>query len=140
MITMNDLSHQPLPLDLASWELMTAKQAEEAARLHRIACEEQVITLVGLKPEGTQTVKTDYFKVATVQSLTRSLTPDGEALIEAEGIPIFDQVVRYRPEVSVSGLKALATANPAAYARVIKAIVTKPGKPAVKVEPIEGVA
>ena len=137
---MNDLSHQPLPLDLAAWELMTAKQAEEAARQHRIDCEEQVIALVGLKPEGTQTVKTSYFKVATVAGLSRSLAPGGEALIEAEGIPIFDQVVRYRPEVSVSGLKALATANPAAYGRIIKAIITKPSKPVVKVEPIAGVA
>ena len=119
---------------------MTAKQAEEAARLHRIECEEKLIEIVGLKPEGTQVQKTPYFKVSTVQSLSRSLTPDGEALIEAEGIPIFDQVVRYRPEVSVTGLKALATSNPAVYARVIKAIITKPGKPSVKVELLEEAA
>lgn len=137
---MNDLSHQPLPLDLAAWELMTAKQAEEAARLHRIACEEKVIALVGLKDEGTTSVKTDYFKVATVAGLYRSLAPGGEDLIEQEGTAIMDQIIHYRPEVSVSGLKALATANPAAYGRIIKAIITKSGKPAVKVEPIEGVA
>lgn len=138
---MNDLTApQPAPLDLASWELMTAKQAEEAARLHRIECEEKVIELVGLKPEGTTSIKTDYFKVATVAGLYRSLAPGGEDLIEKEGTAIMDQIIHYRPEVSVSGLKALATANPAAYGRIIKAIITKPGKPAVKVEPIEGVA
>ena len=134
------MANQPAPIDLAAWQLMTAKQAEEAARLHRIECEEKLIEIVGLKPEGTQVQKTPYFKVSTVQSLSRSLTPDGEALIEAEGIPIFDQVVRYRPEVSVTGLKALATSNPAVYARVIKAIITKPGKPSVKVELLEEAA
>ena len=131
---------QPAPIDLAAWQLVNAKQAEEAARLHRIECEEKLIELVGLKPEGTQVAKTPYFKISTVQSLTRSLTPEGEALIEAEGIPIFDQVVRYRPEVSVTGLKALATSNPAVYARVIKAIITKPSKPSVKVELLEDAA
>ena len=131
---------QPAPIDLAAWQLMNAKQAEKDAIAHRIECEQAVIELVGLKPEGTQVAKTPYFKVSTVQSLTRSLTPEGEALIEAEGIPIFDQVVRYRPEVSVSGLKALATSNPAVYARVIKAIITKPSKPSVKVELLEEAA
>lgn len=131
---------QPAPIDLAAWQLMTAKQDLEKARQHLIECEQAVIELVGLKPEGTQVQKTPYFKVSTVQSLTRSLTPDGEALIEAEGIPIFDQIVRYRPEVSVTGLKSLATSNPAVYARVIKAIITKPGKPSVKVELLEEAA
>ena len=131
---------QPAPLDLAAWQLVNAKQAEDAARQHRIECEEKLIELVGLKPEGTQTQKTPYFKVSTVQSLSRTLTPDGEELIEAEGIPIFDMIVRYRPEVSVTGLKALATNDPAVYARVIKAIITKPGKPSVKVELLEEAA
>ena len=131
---------QPSPIDLAAWQLVNAIQSEKDARQHRIECEQAVIDLVGLKPEGTQVAKTPYFKVSTVQSLTRSLTPDGEALIEAEGIPIFDQVVRYRPEVSVTGLKALATSNPAVYARVIKAIITKPSKPSVKVELLEEAA
>ena len=138
---MNDLTApQPAPLDLASWELMTAKQAEEAARLHRIECEEKVIELVGLKPEGTTSIKTDYFKVATVAGLYRSLAPGGEDLIEKEGTAIMDQVIHYRPEVSVSGLKALAATNPDAYGRVLKAIVSKPAKPAVKVELLEEAA
>lgn len=131
---------QPAPIDLAAWQLLQDKQDEEKARQKRIASEDALIALVGLKTEGTQVQKTPYFKVSTVQSLTRTLTPDGEDLIEQEGTAILDQIVRYRPEVSVSGLKALATSNPAVYARVIKAIVTKPGKPSVRVELLEEAA
>jgi hypothetical protein len=42
-----------------------------------------------------------------------------------------------KPEVSVSELKRLATANPDAYRLARSAIVTKPSKPSVKVEHIE---
>ena len=123
-------------LNEAAWQLILAKQAEDGARKWRLEAERRVINLIGLKEEGTTSIKTDYFKVATVAGLYRSLAPGGEDLIEKEGPAIMDQVIHYRPEVSVSGLKALATANPAAYGRIIKAIITKPGKPSVKVEPL----
>ena len=91
---------------------------------------------MGLATEGTKSEKTAFFKVSTTQTLNRSLTPEGENIIEKEGEDILWQVLDYKPSIRVSGLKALATANPDAYARVVKAIVTKPAKPSVKVEEI----
>lgn len=127
---------QPLisPVDEAAWALLEAKRLEDEARQHRLDCEEAIIALVGLAAEGTQTARTDYFKVSTVANLTRTLTKDGENIIEKEGTAIMDQIIRYKPEVSVSGLKQLATRNPDVYQRVIKGIITKPAKPSVKVE------
>lgn len=125
-------------LDQLSWNLIEAKRMEDEARQHRLNCEEAVIALVGLATEGTQTVRTDYFKVSTVANLTRTLTKDGEDIIEKEGTAVMDQIIRYKPEVSVSGLKQLATSNPDAYQRVIKGIITKPAKPSVKVEMLGG--
>ena len=127
---------EPVPLDLdqAAWDLLEAKRAEDAARDHRLAMEERVISLIGLKDEGTQSVKTDYFKASTTQSLTRSLVPNGLGLIASEGAEVMDTVIRMKPEISVSGLKALAHDHPDIYGRILPAIVTKPAKPAVKVE------
>lgn len=129
-------NHQPVvsAIDEAAWRLLECKRLEDEARQNRISAEESVIALVGLAPEGTQTEKTQYFKVSTVSNLNRSLVPNGEDIIEAEGERYLDKIVRYRPEVSVSGLKALASQEPEVYARIIKAIITKPAKPSVKVE------
>lgn len=129
-------NQQPVvsPIDEAAWTLLECKRMEDEARQQRIAAEEAVIALVGLATEGTQTARTAYFKVSTISNLTRKLTPDGEDIIEAEGDRYLDKLLRYRPEVSVSGLKALATQEPDVYARIIKAIITQPAKPSVKVE------
>lgn len=124
----------PTHLDEAAWALLEAKRLEREAIEHRLTCEETIVNLVGLATEGTKSEKTAFFKVATTQTLNRSLTPDGEEIIEKEGQDILWQVLDYKPSIRVSGLKALATANPEAYARVVKAIVTKPAKPGVKVE------
>ena len=126
----------PTALDEAAWALMEAKRLEREAIEHRLTCEETIVNLVGLATEGTQSEKTAFFKVSTTQTLNRSLTPEGEDLIEKEGQDILWQVLDYKPSIRVSGLKALATANPEAYARVVKAIITKPAKPSVKVEEI----
>lgn len=127
---------EPVPLDLdqAAWDLLEAKRAEDAARDHCLAMEERVISLIGLKDEGTQSVKTDYFKVSTTQSLTRSLATGWQAALDQEDPAIKDILIKFKPEISVTGLKQLATSNPDAYRRVLPAIVTRPSKPTVKVE------
>jgi hypothetical protein len=121
-------------LDTAAWNLLEAKRMEDDARDHRLAMEEQLIRLIGLKEEGTQTVKTQYFKASTTQSLNRSLAHNWQALLATEDPAITNDLIKYKPEINVTGLKNLATANPDAYRRVLPAILTRPAKPAVKVE------
>lgn len=130
----------PTPQDHAAWELLEAKRREDEARSHRLNCEAKLIELVGLKDEGSKTAKTDFFKITTTAALIRSLTPTGLGLIAREGAEIMDAVIRMKHEISVSGLKTLARDNPAAYGRILPAIVTKPAKPAVKVELLQEAA
>ena len=124
-------------IDQLAYALEVAKQHEAEARNARLAAEDALIQAVGLKDEGTTSTKTDWYKVSVTQSLTRTLTPDFAERLDALDPAIFCAVIRNKPEVNVSALKQLATANPDAYRLVCSAVVTKPAKPSVKVERIE---
>jgi hypothetical protein len=136
---MSTTNVQPSPLDVAAYALTEAKLAEDAARNHRLACENRLIELVGVKEEGTKSAKTAFYKVSTVGSLTRSLVPNWREILDDDAIDAvsFAAVLKMEPKLSVSGLKQVATANPEAYRVICKAIVAKPAKVAVKVELIE---
>jgi hypothetical protein len=125
----------PTELDLACQAYREAKANEESARNARLASEERILSLVGVKEEGTTTIKTEWFKVATVGNLTRTLLVD--ELPKVQGLidqRIYEQVIKYEPKLSVSGLKAVATANPDAYRVLLSAVTTRPAKATVKVE------
>ena len=129
------MNTEPLALDQAAWELLEAKRLEDEARAKRLACEERVIALVGLKgDEGTQTAKTSFFKVTTSASLSRALKPDWQDLTAHLPRNVIEDCVRTKYEVSVSGLKRIATTVSSWYQDFLQAMVTKPSKPAVKVE------
>jgi hypothetical protein len=125
----------PTPIDFICQRWREAKLAEETACNERLAAEEELIALVGFKEEGTTTVKTDWFTVKTVGKLNRSLIP--ESLGELQNrIPhaVYDQVIRYKPELSLSGLHAVERANPEIYRLFTGAIVTRPAKTSVSIE------
>lgn len=126
----------PSPLDIAAYNLEQAKLAEEHARNNRLAAEEAIIALVGAKEEGSKSAKTAWYKLTTTGSLNRSLVPNWREVLDDDAIDAqsFSAVIKMEPKLSVSGLKAVATANPDAYRVLCKAIVTKPAKTAVKVE------
>lgn len=124
----------PAALDAAVFAFYEAKQAEEQARNHRLHCENRIIELVGVKEEGTQSVKTDQYKISTAVTLTRTLVANyGEAL-DALPAEIFNAIVKHKPQLDVTAFKALATANPEAYRIACGAVIAKPAKPSVKLE------
>lgn len=125
---------EPTEIDLAAYSLEQAKAAEAQARDARIAAEEHLIALVGLKEEGTMTAKTDYYKVATTGKLTRTLNLEEAAMLPDD---LFAEITRTKHELDVKALKALATARPEDYRAALRAVVTKPAKAAVKVELIQ---
>jgi hypothetical protein len=49
---------------------------------------------------------------------------------------VFQAIVKLKPQIDVSELKALASLNPEQYRIACKGIVAKPGKAGVKVEQI----
>ena len=126
---------EPTELDLACQAYREAKADEEQARNIRLEAEERILSLVGVKEEGTTSAKTEWFKVATVGNVSRSLIADELPKVKSMMDPaVFDQAIRYEPKLSVSGLKAIATANPDAYRVLLSAVMTKPAKPTIKLE------
>jgi hypothetical protein len=126
----------PTPIDQAAYDFFLAKEGEETARAHRIACEAALIHLIGLKEEGTKTEKTSFYKVSTTQPITRTLTADYGTQMDDLPAEILQAIVKWKPQVDVSELKALASLNPEQYRIACRGIVCKPGKAGVKVEQI----
>lgn len=124
-------------LDQLAYALEVAKQHEAEARDNRLRAEEALIAAIGLKDEGTNSTKTDWYKVSVTQSLDRQLTPDFAEKLDALDPALFCTLIKHKPSLNVTEFKKLAVANPDAYRLVCSAVVTKPAKPSVKVERIE---
>ena len=120
---------EPTKIDLAAYALQQAKQSEEQAREARIAAEQHLIDLVGLKEEGTTTVKTDFYKASTTGTLNRKLNATADMPDE-----LYHEITRVKHELDVAKLKKLATENPIRYQEACKWIVSTPAKPSAKVE------
>ena len=110
-----------------------AKADEDAARARRIEIEEQIVTLMPVKDEGTTKMDDAGLRVTVVTKITRSV--DADALREswASLQPTVQKAFDWKPSVSVSVLKRLDEQE---AAQALRYITTKPAKPAVKVEPI----
>ncbi|WP_422460290.1 DUF7173 family protein [Endozoicomonas sp. ALB115] len=135
-------AHSPLNepglLDRLAYELEEAKRQEAEARNARVAIEEQILTHVGVKEEGSATVKSDYYKVTTTGGMTRTL--NGKKWAEINGqLPneVVQNVVRLKPELDTRQFKALKDLNPQQYAIVAQAVTSKPRKASVKIERLE---
>ncbi|MTI13810.1 DUF7173 family protein [Sansalvadorimonas verongulae] len=129
---------QPGRLDHLAYQLEQAKKVETEARGARIAIEEEILKNVGVKEEGSATVKSDYYKVTTTGGVTRSL--DAKKWADVQGrLPeqIAAKVVRLKPELDTRQFKALADLQPELYGIMAEAVTTKPRKASVKIERLE---
>lgn len=127
----------PSELDTLAQTWRELKAAEDDVRKRRIAAEESIIALIGVAEEGTTTEKTAFFTIKTVGKLTRSLDAAAWDAIR-EDFPAALAPVAYKPSLDLRQLRALEKANPALYAKACECITTKPAKPAVSVELLEG--
>lgn len=120
-------------LDIFCQHWRESKAAEDAARAERIKVEEQIISVVGVKEEGTVSRKTDWFKLSTTGKLTRTLD-DKAFMAIRDQVPDAISPVEFAPKLNLRKLRDLETTNPDAYRLVASCLVTKPAKPAVRVE------
>lgn len=134
MTESNDASR----LDKLAYELELAKQAEQKAKDHRLTIEQQLCEFVGVKDEGSYSIKGDYYKVTTVSGFTRTLDVEKwQTLKNRLPIHIAEKVVRTKLEIDTRQLKSLRGLDPAHYNMLAEAITTKPKKVAVKYERLE---
>ncbi len=125
----------PNQLDELAFKLESAKAEEAKARLNRIAIEDQIIQAVGVKEEGSATLKSDFYKVTTTGGITRTLDSKKWAEIHVQ-LPagIANLVVRQKPELDIRQFKALKDLSPEQYAIVAQAVTSKPRKASVRIE------
>ena len=124
--------------DLAS-QWREAKKAEDQANAQRVALEQQLIkTLEFTKPEGSQSVKTDTFKVTLTAKLNKKLDIPHWLSIKERIPDALRAVVKEKPTIDYKlddkGLKYLENNEPDIYTLLCEAITVTPAKTAVKVE------
>ena len=124
-------------IDRLGYKLNQVKKAESEVRETRLLIEDQIIELVGAKPEGAFTVKGDQYHLTTTGKLTRTLIEDQiPALQSTLPQPIFDRLIRYKPSLDLKELRYLEANEPQIYTLAAKAFTTKPAKIAVSVKEV----
>lgn len=126
--------HVPNLDDLAR-ALMDAKKVLDAARKGVTAAEDALVQAVGARVEGSFTVNSDHFKVTTTAPVRRTVNPAQLEAIRHE-LPraLYEAMFHWKPELNMKNFRACEELDPEAYKLVCKAITSKPGKIAVKVE------
>lgn len=118
------------------YDYLSAKTALDVAKKTVSDLESRLIAEVGAKEEGSLTVHIDDHKVTTTGKMTRKLDPKAWAKL-APQLPetLTKMLIRNKPELNLRAYRDLADANPTAFELVSQAVITKPAKPTIKVEP-----
>lgn len=118
-----------------------AKLVENVARNFRVAIEELIIRqLPETKHEGTVRVTEGGFKTEATFKLKREIDEARrDALKGRIPAPLYDAIF---PEKNARGFdlklyRSLESTNPQAFALISSAIIEKPEKTAIKVEPVQ---
>ena len=125
-------------LDKLAFELESAKAVEAEAKARRIAIEEQLCEVAGVKTEGSLSASGQYYKVTTSTGFTRTLdVKKWDAIAPQVPETIRNKITRTKLELDVRQLKALLDLDPATYSIVAEAVTTKPRKASVKAVRLE---
>lgn len=125
-------------VNIAAERLEAAKRTERLATEARIRSEQELIALVPMKDEGSLTTRTDGWKVTVTGVVNRSVDQAAlDAVRSSMPAGLFDQAVRYKPELITAGVRHLQQNEPDAYALLAQAFTARPGKPGVVVERVE---
>lgn len=117
----------------AAW--LAAKAAEDTAKAERYRIEKDIAALLPAKDEGTAHADLDGLKLAVTYKLTRKV--DADKLQQGwNTLPATVQAAfSWKPDVSITQLRALEKAAPQDYATALQFITTSPAnKPSIKVE------
>jgi hypothetical protein len=126
-------------IDTAAERLIALKLAEHQATAARIEAEAALLALVQCPDEGSKTYRGLRFKVTVTGNVSRRVDEAALAGVrERLGESMFERAFRFKPEVSVTGIKYLRDNEPQLYAVAAEAIVATPGKSSVKAEELVG--
>jgi len=120
-------------LETLAVDWLRAKKAEADANKARIAIEQQMLSHIATRPEGSTTVEAGMFKVTAETKLSRSIDWDAYDTIR-EQIPERLRPVKFKRELDATGCKYLENNEPTIYALIAPCITVKPAKTAITVK------
>ena len=126
------MSAQPQPKALTLDEMAElwcqTKADEDRHRSDRIALEELILQITDAKMEGSETTKTQHYKITTTGRLTRSVDWDKYHADVQSRIPENLRPVKIKETLDVSGVKYLEENEPEIFRIFAECLETKHGK------------
>lgn len=122
-------------LDELARALQAAKEQLTRAQAAVLNAESAIVSAVGSEDEGSLTVRSDSFKITTTQPITRTVNKTSLDAIRRE-FPedLFEAMFDFKPSLNVKLFKECEHLRPEVYRLACKAVSSKPGKIAVRVE------
>lgn len=114
----------------AASEWMDAKNQEIAANKRRIEIEEELLSFLTSKTEGSESHQIGPYKVTLTGRFNRKVDFD---LLPKLGIPENLLPLKYKPELELKGLRYLESNEPEIYKTFCKALTVEPAKTSVTV-------
>ena len=122
-------------LDELARALQAAKEQLTRAQAAVLNAESAIVSAVGSEDEGSLTVRSDSFKITTTQPITRTVNKTSLDAIRRE-FPedLFEAMFDFKPSLNVRLFKECEHLRPEVYRLACKAVTSKAGKVAVRVE------
>ena len=114
----------------AASDWMDAKNQEVAANKRRLEIEEEILSLVTSKTEGSESYQVGPYKVTLTGRLNRKVDWD---MLPKLGIPQEMLPLKHKPELDLKGLRYLESNEPEIYKTFCKAMTIEPAKTSVTV-------
>ena len=114
----------------AASDWMDAKNEEIAANKRRLEIEEEILSLVTSKTEGSESYQVGPYKVTLTGRLNRKVDWD---MLPKLGIPQEMLPLKHKPELDLKGLRYLESNEPEIYKTFCKAMTIEPAKTSVTV-------
>jgi hypothetical protein len=114
----------------AASDWMDAKNEEIAANKRRVEIEEELLSFITSKTEGSESHQVGPYKVTLTGRLNRKVDWD---MLPKLGIPEDMLPLKHKPELDLKGLRYLESNEPEFYNAFCKALTIEPAKTSVTV-------
>ena len=114
----------------AASDWMDAKNQEVAANKRRLELEEELLSHLTAKTEGSESHQVGPYKVTLTGRLNRKVEWD---MLAKLGIPEDMLPLKHKPELDLKGLRYLESNEPETYNTFCKALTIEPAKTSVTV-------
>lgn len=115
-------------------KLIEAKKAEAEANAKRVAIEQEIIKIFGVKEEGSETHDLENGLKITITGKVSYSTDIDELIKLAKKLPESLRPIKVETKADETGLKYLRREEPDAWKLIAPAVTIKPAKPSVTIK------